>query len=82
MARELYEGLSVVREQLRLAQTFIGRVQNTAQRAALMEAHQQAEVPLTQAIHAGHRFVYDELRERLDVARTRAEALLAQLANR
>jgi hypothetical protein len=36
---------------------------------------------LIEAVDAGHRFVYDALKERLSVARRRMEALLAQLAN-
>jgi signal transduction histidine kinase len=80
-ARELYDGISVVREQLKLAQSFIRRVDDKTRRAQLEIAYQQAEVPLIQAIEAGHRFVYDDLRERAAVARTRTEALLKQLAN-
>jgi len=40
------------------------------------------EVPLTRAVNAGHRFVYDELRENLAVAQRRVEAVLSTLANR
>jgi hypothetical protein len=32
-------------------------------------------------VQAGHQFVYDDLKERLSVARQRIEALLGQLAN-
>lgn len=80
-ARELYDGIALVREQLKLAQTFIRRIDDKTRRAQLEMAYQQAEVPLIQAIEAGHKFVYDELRERSDVARARTEALLKQLAN-
>jgi hypothetical protein len=43
---------------------------------------QQAEVPLTRAMDAGHQCVYTDLREYLAVARSRVEAPLANLANR
>ena len=76
-----YEGLSVVREQLKLANQLIGRVQDTDLRAELEEEYQQAEVPLTRAIESGHKFVYDDLQSNLDLAQTRAEALLSRLAN-
>lgn len=81
LARELYDSVAIVREQLKLAQSFLRRVNDKARRQVLDDAHQQAEVPLIQAVQAGHRFQYDELVERLEVARTRTEALLAQLAN-
>jgi hypothetical protein len=79
--RELYDGIAVVREQLKLAQSFIRRIDDKARRARLEAAYQQAEVPLIQAIQAGHKFVYDDLRERSEVARMRTEALLKELAN-
>ena len=80
-ARELYDGIAAVREQLKLAQSFIRRIDDKARRARLEAAYQQAEVPLIQAIQAGHKFVYDDLRERSEVARMRTEALLKELAN-
>jgi hypothetical protein len=79
--RVLYEEISVVREQLELADSLIGRIRDAARRSTLEEAYRQAEVPLVQAIEAGHRFVYDDLTERLEVAQERTEALLARLAN-
>jgi hypothetical protein len=48
----------------------------------LTDALQQAQVPLTRAVNAGHRFVYDDLRENLATAQKRVEALLSTLANR
>jgi hypothetical protein len=80
--REQYESLSVVREQMKLAQTLIRRVDDTKRRAVLTEAYEQAQVPLTRAVNAGHKFVYDELREYLALAQKRVEALLSTLANR
>ncbi len=82
LVREEYEALKAVREQMKLAQSLIKRVDDKARRASLSEAYQQAEVPLRAAIDAGHQFVYADLRERLAVARARVEALLSSLANR
>lgn len=59
----------------------VDRVTDKARRTQLDAAYQQANVPLVQAVQAGHQFEYDELKERLSVARQRLEALLAQLAN-
>jgi hypothetical protein len=61
--------------------SLVNRVSDKPRRAQLDDAYQQAEVPLIQAVQAGHQFVYDDLKERLSVARQRIEALLAQLAN-
>jgi nitrate/TMAO reductase-like tetraheme cytochrome c subunit len=80
--REQYEALAVVREQMKLAQSLIKRVDDKTRRASLTEAYQQAEVPLRRAVDAGHQFVYGDLREYLAVARTRVEALLSSMANR
>lgn len=80
--REQYEALTAVREEMKLAQALIKRVDDKKRRASLTDAYQQAEVPLKRAIDAGHQFVYAELREYLDVARTRVEALLSNLANK
>ena len=41
----------------------------------------QAEVPLTEAVNAGHAFVFTALRERLETARRRSAVLLEDLAN-
>ncbi len=80
--RQLYESLKVVREQLKLAESFVKRVTDTKRRQDLESALEQARVPMTRAINAGHRFVYDDLTESLAQAQTRAEALLSRLANR
>ena len=80
--REQYETLTAVRQDMKLAQSLIKRVDDKKRRAALIEAYQQAEVPLERAIDAGHQFVYADLREYLAVARARAGVLLATLANR
>jgi hypothetical protein len=57
------------------------RVSDKPRRTQLDDAYQQAEVPKIEAVQAGHQFVYDDLKERLSVARQRIEALLGQLAN-
>jgi Cytochrome c7 and related cytochrome c/Cytochrome c554 and c-prime len=80
--RDQYESLTVVREQLKLARSLITRMDDKQRRARLTEAYEQAQVPLLRAVDAGHRFVYDELREQLGVAQKRAEAILSTLANR
>lgn len=79
--RQLYEGLSVVREQIRLTGNFIKRVTDKQRRQELQDELDQAKVPLTRAVNAGHKFVYDDLQASLATAQQRAEALLAKLAN-
>jgi hypothetical protein len=59
----------------------IARVSDKLRRAQLDEAYQQAEVPLIQAVQAGHQFVYDALKERLSVARQRMETLFNLIVN-
>jgi hypothetical protein len=66
---------------MKTVRSLVNRVNEKGRRAQLDQAYQQAEVPLIQAVQAGHQFVYDELKERLSVARQRIEALLGQLAN-
>jgi hypothetical protein len=66
---------------MKTVRSLVNRVNEKSRRAELDQAYQQAEVPLTQAVHAGHQFVYDDLKERLSLARQRIEALLGQLAN-
>jgi non-homologous end joining protein Ku len=66
---------------MKTVRSLVNRVSDKARRAQLDDAYQQAEVPLIEAVQAGHQFVYDDVKERLSVARQRIEALLAQLAN-
>jgi hypothetical protein len=80
--REQYEALTAVRQDMKLAQSLIKRVDDSQRRASLTESYQQAEVPLQRAIDAGHQFMYADLREYLAVARTRVGVLLSTLANR
>jgi hypothetical protein len=77
----VYDALRESREQLRSTRSLINRVGDKPRRAQLDDAYEQAEVPLIQATQAGHRFVYDIVKERLAVARQRIEALLGELAN-
>ena len=77
----LLTDVSAVRASLKEARSLINRVTDATRKSSLNEAFQQAEVPLIEAIQAGHEFVFDNLRERLGVARARTDALLEQLAN-
>lgn len=79
-ARELYESLHESRDRMKSARLLIDRVVDKTRRARLEAAYQQTEVPLRQAVQAGHEFVYDGLKERLSTARERLNALLGQLA--
>jgi hypothetical protein len=79
--RLLYESLSTVRDEMKLADRLIRKVQDQTRRKQLAEAQDQAQVPLTRAINAGHTFVYDELRDYLAQAQQRVSALLARLAD-
>jgi len=80
-ARTLYEALNETRDLLRSTRSLLNRVSDKTRRAQLDQAYQQVEVPLIEAVRAGHEFTYDNLKERLSVARQRLEALLAQVAN-
>lgn len=80
-ARALYSELHESRDAMKSAGSLIRRVKDKARREQLESVHQQAEVPLGEAIRAGHQFVYDDMKERLATARQRLEALLEQLAN-
>lgn len=81
-ARAMYETLNIVREQLKIARTMIKRVDDPQRRADLMEEYEQASVPVTRAVNAGHKFVYDELESYAAVAQDRVEALMSHIANR
>jgi hypothetical protein len=81
-ARALLQGVSDVGKLLEGARPVIARTKDTALRASLQYDYDQAKVPLTEAVHEGHAFVFTGARERLGVARARAEALLERLVNR
>lgn len=80
-AREMLENILEIRRLLDESRSLIRRVKDERRREILDEAYRQAEVPLMEAVIAGHSFVFEALHERRDVARRRAEALLEQLAN-
>jgi len=73
-ARVLYGALHESRDLMKTTRSLVGRVSDKRRRAELDEAYQQAEVPLVQAVQAGHEFVYDALKERLSVARVKEAA--------
>ena len=80
-ARTLYNALYETRDLMKYARSMVNRVNNKARRTQLEDAYQQVDVPLTEAVQAGHEFEYDNLKERLSVARQRLETLLGQVAN-
>ncbi len=80
-AQLLLEGVADVRESLDAARHLIDRVRGEDRRSGLEEAYLQAEVPLIEARRSGHRFVFDQLEERLATARERVAALLSDLVN-
>jgi Cytochrome c7 and related cytochrome c len=80
-ARDWLQNIRDVRKLLDSAQPLIKRTKDAALRASLEYAYQQAQVPLTEAVHDGHAFVFTSARERLDLARVRATALLDHFSN-
>jgi len=78
-ARTLLEEVRASRELLAAARPFIDRVKSPTRQADLREAYRQAEVPLIEAGQSVHEFVFDNLKERLNTARSRIEALFADL---
>jgi len=78
----MYESLNAVRDQLKLASAMIKKVEDKQRRADLMNDYEQATVPMTRAINAGHKFVYTELADYLTVAQDRVEKLMSRIANR
>ncbi len=80
-AARLLGEVEALRDRLKSAHALIRGTPDAARRHRLEQAYEEAQGPLTQAIHAGHRFVLDDLEERLAVARRRSEALMAELAS-
>ncbi|MDH4063640.1 MAG: cytochrome c family protein [Acidobacteriota bacterium] len=80
-AKLLMSDVRTIRLQLDQAQGIIRRIKDKATRAKYEEAWRQAEVPIIEARNAGHEFVFTDLKERLDRARQRADALMDALAN-
>lgn len=81
-AREMYEALRAVRSQLTLAKQMIKKVGDKQRRADLMDLYAGAEVPVTRAVNAGHRFVYDDLQAHLATAQQRVDRLMAAIGSR
>jgi Cytochrome c7 and related cytochrome c len=79
--RILLQEVDAVRELLEGAPKLIDRVKDPARKRALEDAYEQAQVPLREAVHSGHSFVFEQVRERLQAAKERSEALLTELAN-
>ncbi len=79
--RALLESVREIRTLLDEAAPLIRRVNDQNRRQSLQEEYQQAEVPLIEAVNAGHSFSFSALQERREVARRRAEALIEKLAN-
>ncbi|MBI3403157.1 MAG: hypothetical protein HY048_17225 [Acidobacteria bacterium] len=80
-ARFLLQSTRDTRRLLNSARSLITRVTDAKLRASLQYDYEQAMVPLQEAAHAGHSFVFDKVEERLGVAMRRAEALTDRLAN-
>ena len=70
-----------VRASLDEAGKLIRRVQDKALRASLELELEDARVPLKEAVDSAHRFVFDQMQERLTVTRKRADLLMERLAN-
>lgn len=80
-ARAMLQRVTDVRALLKTAERQIQRVKNKEIRASLQYDYQQAEVPVIEAVHYAHAFVFADTEERLTVAAKRAEALNERLAN-
>lgn len=63
------------------AQPLIRRIRNAQRREGYENQFEQAEIPLIEAVRAGHSFAFEALVERRETARRRAEALIESLAN-
>lgn len=81
LARSVHERIIEVRELLRTSGRLIRHVADDSRREALEQRVAQAEVPLREAVHAGHSFSFEGVEERLDVALARAQALTEELVN-
>jgi hypothetical protein len=79
--RILLEEVNAIREILASAPRLIARVEDPARKKALEDAYEQAQVPLREAVHSAHAFVFDQMRDRLRAAKERSEALVTELAN-
>lgn len=80
-ARSLMESIEEIRAMLDEAQPLIRRIRNAQRREGYENQFEQAEIPLIEAVRAGHSFAFEALVERRETARRRAEALIESLAN-
>lgn len=80
-ARLLLQRVHDIRALLNTAKRQIKRVSDKKLRASLQYDYEQAEVPLIEAVHYAHAFVFADTEERLEVAARRADALDDRLAN-
>jgi hypothetical protein len=79
--RILLEEVYAIRELLKPVPGLIRRVKDEARTKEFEVQYEQAQVPLREAAHSAHAFVFDQMRERLKAAKDRSEALLTELAN-
>ena len=79
--RILHEEVQAVREMLASVPSMLRRVEDPLRRRTLEDAYEQAQVPLIEAVASAHAFVFDQMKERLETAKQRSEALLDQFAN-
>lgn len=70
-----------VRASLDQAKTLIRQIRDKARRESLEAELQDARVPLLEAVQSAHMFVFDQMQDRIQVARKRADMLMEQLAN-
>jgi hypothetical protein len=80
-ARILMTQVRETRSMLDNVKPLIKRVKDENLRSSLQYDYDQAQVPLKEAVYAGHTFVFGNLEERLLVARNRADALIDRIAN-
>jgi hypothetical protein len=78
-ARMMLESIIDVRASMSAARRLIDRVPEGERRSRLEIAFEQAEVPLIQAVHDSHAFVFSSAVQRLAVSRERIEALTLEL---
>ena len=63
------------------AKRLMDSIREPARRMALTAEYEQVQVPLIEAVQAGHRFVFDTVEERLELAREQVVALFERLLN-
>jgi hypothetical protein len=70
-----------VRASLDEAKTLIKRINDKARRERLELELEDARAPLLAAVQSAHMFVFDQMQDRLFIARKRTDMLMEQLAN-